>query len=164
MSKIGSSTTKFEVEKFNGKGNFGLWKKRVKELLGQQGLHKTLQNKVIYNMIDEETVTGLWSTLEILYMTKSLSNKLYLKKQLYGLRMKENTTVLEHLNFFNKVISELLPVDVKIDEEDKTLIFLSSLPESYDHIITIMLYGKKTLILDEVMSTLLSNEISKKPN
>ena len=33
MSKIGSSTTKFEVEKFNGKGNFG--QKRVKALLVQ---------------------------------------------------------------------------------------------------------------------------------
>jgi len=60
-------------------------------------------------------------------MTKSLFNKLYFNKQLYGLRMKEGTTVLEHLNFFNKVIIELLAVDVKIDEEDKALILLSSL-------------------------------------
>jgi len=36
---------------------------------------------------------------------------------------------LEHLNFFNKVTSELLTVDVKIDEEDKVLILLSSLSE-----------------------------------
>ena len=34
-------------------------------------------------------------------------------------------TVLEHLNFFNKVINELLTIDVKIDEEDKTVILLS---------------------------------------
>ena len=53
--------------------------------------------------------------------------------------MKEGTTVLEHLNFFNKVISELLAVDVKIDEEEKALILLSLLLESYNHIITIML-------------------------
>ena len=94
-------------------------------------------------------------------MTKSLSNKLYLKKQLYGLRMNEGTTVLEHLNFFNKIISELLTVDVKIDEEDKVLILLCSLLESYDHIITTMLYSKETLILEDVTSTLLSNEIRK---
>ena len=92
------------------------------------------------------------------------TNKLYLKKQLYGLHMKEGTAVLEHLNFFNKVISELLAVDVKIDEQDKALILLHSLLESYDHIITTMLYGKKTFILEEVMSTLLSNEIRRRPN
>jgi len=118
----------------------------------------------MYNVMDEETATGLWSRLETLYMTKSFSNKLYLKKQLYGLRMNEGSAVLEHLNFFNKVISELLAVDVKIDEEGKTLILLSSLPESYDHIVTTMLYGKETLNLEEVTSTLLSNESRKKSN
>ena len=123
-----------------------------------------LADEIIYNVMDEETATGLWLRLETLYMTKSLSNKLYLKKKLYGLRMNKGTTVLEHLNFFNMVISELLTVNVKIDEEDKALILLSSLPESYDHIITTMLCGKKTLILEEVMSTFLSNEITKKPN
>ena len=38
--KIESSMTKFEVEKFNDKEYFGLWQKRVKILLVQQGLHK----------------------------------------------------------------------------------------------------------------------------
>ena len=78
-----------------------------------------LANKVMYNVMDEKTVTGFWSRLETLYMTKSLSNELYLKKQLYVLRMNEGTVVLEHLNFFNNVISELLAIDVKIDEKDK---------------------------------------------
>ena len=71
----------------------------------QQSLHKTLQGKstksagtsnenweemdlkavstiqlcladeVMYNVMDEETATRLWSRLETLYMTKSLSNK-----------------------------------------------------------------------------------------
>ena len=67
-------------------------------------------------------------------------------------------------NFFNKVISELLAVDVNIDEEDKALILLRLLSQSYDHIITTMLYSKKTLILEEVTSTLLSNENRKRPN
>jgi len=66
-------------------------------------------------------------------MTKSLFNKLYLKKQLYELRTTEGATMLKHLNLFNKVINKLLAVDVKIDEEDKTFILLSLLLESYDH-------------------------------
>ena len=62
-----------------------------------------LADDVMYNVMDKETVTGLWSRLETLYMMKSLSNKLYLKKQLYELHMKEGTTVFKYLNFFNKV-------------------------------------------------------------
>jgi len=70
--------------------------------------------------------------------------------------------VLEHLNFFNKVISELL-VDVKIDEEDKVLKCLNSLPQSYDHNVTTVFYCTETLIL-EVMLTILSSVIRKRPN
>ena len=78
-----------------------------------------------------------------MYMTKNLSNKLYLKKQIYGLRMNkrtalsmnERTTMLDHLIFFSKVINELLTIDVKIDEEDKVLILLNLLPQSYNHIV-----------------------------
>jgi len=112
-------------------------------------------------VIDEEITTYLWSRLEILYMTKGQSNKLYLKKQLYGLHIKQEIAVLEHLN---KVISQLLAVDVNIDKDDKTLILFILLLESYNHIITIMLYDKEALILEEVTTTLLSNKIRKRLN
>ena len=65
---------------------------------------------------------------------------------------------------FNKAISELLPVNVKIDEKGKTLILFSLLSQLYNHTVITMLYGKETLILEEVTSTLLSNEIRKRTN
>ena len=61
-------------------------------------------------------------------MTKSLSNKLFMKKQLYSLRMKEGTPILQHLNTFNRILSDLLALEVKLEEEDKALLLLSSLP------------------------------------
>ena len=64
-----------------------------------------LADEIMYNVMDEEIITGLWSRLEMLYMTKSLPNKLYLKKNLYGLRMKEGTAVLEHLNFLTRSLT-----------------------------------------------------------
>src|SRR3954464_3710093 len=53
-----------------------------------------LSDEVLYNVMNEDTAAGLWSRLESLYMTKSLSNKLYMKKQLYSLRMAEGTPIL----------------------------------------------------------------------
>ena len=44
-----------------------------------------LSNEVLYNVMNEETTASLWYRLECLYMTKSLSNKLFMKKQLYSL-------------------------------------------------------------------------------
>ena len=54
-----------------------------------------LANEVRYNVMDETAAVRLWLKLESLYMTKSLSNKLYLKKQLCNLRMKDGASILE---------------------------------------------------------------------
>src|SRR3954465_6087319 len=91
-----------------------------------------LSDEVLYNVMNEESAAELWSRLESLYMTKSLSNKLYTKKQPYYLRMKESTPILQHLNLFNKIVSDLLALEVKLEEEDKALLLLGSLPHNYD--------------------------------
>jgi len=83
-------------------------------------------------------------------MTNSLFNKLFLKKQLYSLRMKEGTPVLQHLNEFNRILSDLLALEVKLEEEGKTLLLMSSLPPSYDHLATIIIYRNEILELKDV--------------
>ena len=53
-------------------------------------------------------------TLSImLYMTEHIQQALQ-KRQLYGLRMKERMMMLEHLNFFNRIIHKLLAVYVRV--------------------------------------------------
>ena len=53
-----------------------------------------LSDEVLYNMMKKETTIGLWFRLKSLYMTTSLSNKLFMKNKLYSLRMKEDTPIL----------------------------------------------------------------------
>ena len=57
-------------------------------------------------------------------------NKLFLRKKLYNLRMKDGDLVIEHLNAFNTVISQLLSIDIKILDEDKCISLLCTLPYS----------------------------------
>ena len=87
---------------------------RVTSLLGKEGSHKALlgiekkpsgmednewndidfrakatiilclSDELLYNVMNEETTADLWCRLESLYMTKSLSNNLFMKKQLYN--------------------------------------------------------------------------------
>ena len=78
--------------------------------------------------------------------------------------MKEGTPIHEHLSIFNKIISDLLNLDVKLEDEDKALLLLTSLPPSYEHLVTTMIYGKETLDLEEVTGTLISNEIRRRPS
>ena len=100
------SSTKFEIEKFNGKNNFELWKLKMWDLLVQQGLQRALDGKrkkpltitddewehldakslstirlclvddVLFNIIGETSAASLWNKLESLYMTKSITNRI----------------------------------------------------------------------------------------
>ena len=55
----GISSTKFDVVKFDGSGNFGLWQRRVKDLLVQQSMMKALYEKQPKGMDDMD-----WKDLE----------------------------------------------------------------------------------------------------
>jgi hypothetical protein len=53
-----------------------------------------LADEVLFNIVGEDTISSLWRKLEILYMTKSVTSRIYLKRQLYSLWMKEGTKLL----------------------------------------------------------------------
>ena len=146
------SSTKYDVEKFCGKGNFSLWQRRMKDLLIQQGVHKALLGKekkletmkdiewvemdekaasairlnlcdeVIHNILVAKTSKEVWEKLEGLYMGKDLANKLYVKKQLYSLHMREGSDLLEHPNMFNMLNTQLSSFGVNYEDEDKALL------------------------------------------
>jgi hypothetical protein len=63
-----------------------------------------LADDVMFNIVAEKTAVGLWMKLESLYMMKSLTNRIFLKIQLYSLRMKEGTKIVDHLNTFNTLL------------------------------------------------------------
>ena len=77
-------------------------------------------------MQHETSAKKLWETLEKKYLTKSVESRLQLKSKLYGFQMK-GCSVNEHINGYTKLLTDLVNVDVKIDEEDKAIILLNSL-------------------------------------
>jgi len=94
-------------------------------------------------------------------MTENFSNNLFMKKKLYNLWMKKDMSILQHLNAFNRILSDLLNLKVKLEEEDKDLLLLYSFPSNYDHLATNIKYGKKTLKLEDIRH-MLQNELMKK--
>eukprot|EP00253_Pinus_taeda_P018222 PITA_18222 len=97
-----------------------------------------LADDVLFNIVSEKTAAGLWSKLEKLYMTKSLTNRILLKQQLYSLRMKE---------------------------EDKAITLLCSLPESWDHFVTSISFNTSDILeFDDVVGALLAEETRKRSN
>ncbi|KAK2980177.1 hypothetical protein RJ640_007267 [Escallonia rubra] len=127
---------KYACEQFDGKTNFGIWQSTVNDILVQQGLLKpllgnkpesmdqddweelqakvvstirlNLASKVKYQVLTETSPTALWQKLEKIYMSKSLSNRLYLKKDLYQLRMDEGSDLGDHISEFNRLTTLLI--------------------------------------------------------
>jgi hypothetical protein len=54
VGRMAPTGTRFEVEKFDGSGNFALWQTRVKDLLAQQGVLKGFQENKPNKMEDED--------------------------------------------------------------------------------------------------------------
>ena len=186
------NTTTMKIEKFTGRNSFGLWQIKMRALLKQQGIWKPLVEKskdstglsaaefeameerahftillcladdVITEVSDEDSALGLWSKLESLYMTKSLTNKLLLKQRLFSLRMQSGTPLRDHLDKLNTILLDLRNLDVKIEDEDAALILLVSLPASYENFVESFVVGKETVTLEEVKSALYSRELRHK--
>ena len=59
-------------------------------------------------------------------------------------------------------LSDMLALEVKLEEEDKTLILLFSLPQSYDHLAITIMYRNETLELEDIRQMLQKNKLMKK--
>jgi hypothetical protein len=113
--------------------------------------------------VSEEAIAkDLWEKLGKLYQSKSLVNKLFLRKKLYNLRMKDGDSVAEHLNAFNTVVSQLVSVEIKILDEDKCISLLCSLPDSCDSLVVAIGSNTTALNFDEVVSSLFLEEMRRK--
>lgn len=120
-----------------------------------------LGDRVLREITKEMTAEGIWKKLETLYMTKSLANRLYLKKNLYTFHMHPGKSRSEHIDEFHKLVGDLAAIDAAISDEDQALLLLTSLPSSYDNFVDTLLYGRDTLKLEDVLATLHSRELQK---
>ena len=79
------------------------WKKLDQK--AKSTIQLCVSNSVLLNVLGEAIAKALWGKLGTLYQCKSLVNKLFRRKKLYNLRIKDGDLVTEHLNAFNIVVS-----------------------------------------------------------
>ena len=121
-----------------------------------------LSDEVLREVSKEKTAYSLWEKLEELFLKKSLAKRLYMKRKLYTFSMKDGTTLKDHVDEFNKLILDLENVNIVLEDEDRTLILLSSLPNSYEHFVDTLLYGRQTLTLKDVKNALESKDLKRR--
>jgi len=76
--------------------------------------------------------------------------------------MVKSKCTIEQLKGFNKILDDFQNIEVKFDDEDKSLILLSSFLISFEHFNDAFLHKKKsTNALDEFQSTIRTKDLTK---
>ena len=118
-----------------------------------------------FNITKAKTIEDLMKTLVTLYEKPSASNKIFLMKRLFNMKMSKGGSVTNHLNEFNMVTNKLSSVSVNFDDEVRALLILCSLPESLNRLVMAVsnsVSGSNTLKFDDVIGVILSEEMRRK--
>ncbi|RDX81971.1 hypothetical protein CR513_37294, partial [Mucuna pruriens] len=141
--------------------NYHLWKEKMKDLLFMKKMHLPvlatqkpefmfdeecdfehqevcdfIQHFVddnVYNYIASEThASNLWEKIEPLYVSTYGNNKLFLLNSIVSLKFKEDTSLSDHLNEFQRILDQMLGMRIKFKDEILVLLLLNSLLESWE--------------------------------
>ena len=77
---------------------------------------------VDFNISKENTMNELMEALAKLYEKPLVSNKVFLMKRLFNMKMSKGGFVTDHLNEFNMVTNQLSSVKVDFDDEVRALL------------------------------------------
>jgi len=136
------------------------WKKMNRSACGV--IRSCLTQDIKYLVMNEVSAKALWDTLGNKYLTKTAESRLHLKRRLYAFRMRRGASIGEHLNSFTKLLADLLNVEVKVEDEDKAMILMNSLPEEYEVWCDSYISGKASVNYEEVSAALISRDHRKK--
>ncbi|KAA0060284.1 retrotransposon protein, putative, Ty1-copia subclass [Cucumis melo var. makuwa] len=160
------TTTKFEIEKFDGNGDFTLGTKRITAILGSQKALKALEDpkellatltkseretleevaygtlimniteNVLRQIIEETTAFVTWEKLKSLYEKKDLPNKMFIRDKLFSFKMNQNKNLDETLDEFKKLTNALNQTEEKLRVESEAAILINSIHDIYKEVKT----------------------------
>jgi hypothetical protein len=144
---------KFRVAKFNGQ-NYQLWKMKMEDCLYQKDLflplgeitkkpmtmkdevwevidrkalgmiQLILEASMDFNISKEKKMKEMMDILANLYEKPLVSNKIFLMKRLFNMKMSEGGSIEDHLNEFNTDTNQLSSVKLDFHDEVRALIIL----------------------------------------
>ena len=138
------------------------------EILDKKALRNILlclAPSVTFNITKVKMMEELMQNLVKLYEKPSASNKVFLMKRLFNMKMVEGGYVADHLNEFNIITSQLSSMGINFYEEIRALLILCSLPERWNGLVMAVSNSisiSNTLNFDDVIGVILSEKTHRK--
>ena len=91
---------------------------------------------LLYLLGDPEDPVAVWKKLSEQFQKKTWANKLSLRRKLNNLRRREGDSVKNHMKSITEIFNDLAVIGTPMEDEDKVVTLLASLPESFDMLVT----------------------------
>ena len=95
-----------------------------------------IEPSLLYLMGDPEDPVAIRKKLQDQFQKKTWSNKLALRWRLHSLTLRDGESVQEHIKTMTELFNELAIVGDAIEEEDRVVYLLASLPDSINTLVT----------------------------
>ena len=171
------------IEKFNGQ-DYAIWARHMENILMECDLSKylnkhdditdykegedrralaeimfTLDKSQMRLVLKCQTANEAWEKLKAKHLHSSESNRIFLKQQFFGLKMKENETMQEFIARIDEMADQLISLDVNdINDESKTIVLLRGVPESYNTSVIVQQETNKLNDYEHVVNSLINEE------
>ncbi|XP_038885928.1 uncharacterized protein LOC120076236 [Benincasa hispida] len=183
------TTTRYEIEKFEAKTDFELWKAKIKVVLRKQKAllaitdpakypkilfkaeKETIESNaygtivlnvidsVLRQIVDRPTAYALWNKLNDIYLNKDLPNKAFLRERFFTYKMDPAKSLTDNLNEFKSLSSDFRSIGDNIGEENEAFILLNSLPETFKDVKTALKYGRERITTYAIISAVSVKEL-----
>ena len=117
-----------------------------------------VEPSLLYLLGDPQDPAVVWEKLSNQFQKKSWANKLALRRRLYGLKLNDCEPVQQHIKSMVEIFDELAIVGDPIEEEDRVVHLLASLPESFNMLVTALEASSEVPKLETVTERLLHKE------
>ena len=121
----------------------------------------SVEPTLLYLLGDPNDPGEVWERLAGMaaqFEKKSWANKLELRRKLYNLRLKEGSSVQNHIKSMTEIFNSLSVIGDNISDEDKVVHLLASLPDSFNMLVTALEANCEVPKMEIVTERLLNEE------
>ena len=113
---------------------------------------------LLYLLGDPTDPVRVWNQLQDQFQKKTWANKLALRRRLNALSLRDGSSMTDHIKSMTEIFSELAVIGAPVEDEDKVVTLLASLPDSYNVLVTALEANATVPQMEVVTERLLHEE------